>query len=166
MKTEQGTVEQRMERFERVCRNAGVKLTPQRLEIFREVAASGEHPDAETVLHGVRRRIPCLSLDTVYRGLWLLADLGLVTTLGPGHERTRFDANLERHHHFVCRSCGLTRDFYSDALDGLELPDAVERLGRVETTQVEVRGICRSCAAKRERGEKSETEAPPPEERG
>jgi Fur family transcriptional regulator, peroxide stress response regulator len=157
MKTGQGTVEQRMERFERVCREAGVKLTPQRMEIFREVAASGEHPDAETVLQGVRRRIPCLSLDTVYRGLWLLSDLGLVATLGHPHERTRFDANLDRHHHFVCRKCGLTRDFYSDALDGLELPDAVAALGRVEATHLEVRGICSSCAAKRERGEKSET---------
>ena len=148
MKSNERKVEQRMERFRRVCRDAGVKLTPQRMEIFREVAQSGDHPDAETVFSGVRERIPSLSLDTVYRALWLLADLGLITTLGPPRERTRFDANLEPHHHSVCSQCGLTRDFYSDAFDALEPPDSVEALGQIEATHVEIRGICHACAAK------------------
>ena len=119
MKTAEREVEACMERFEQVCRDAGAKLTHQRMEIFREVAQSGDHPDAETVFQGVRQRIPSLSLDTVYRALWLLSDLGLITTLGPPRGRTRFDANLTRHHHFVCSNCGLTRDFYSDDFDDL-----------------------------------------------
>ncbi|MEZ5064963.1 MAG: Fur family transcriptional regulator [bacterium] len=135
-----------MEHFEQVCRSAGVKLTHQRMEVFREVARSGHHPDAETIHRGVRARLPTVSLDTVYRALWLLSDLGLITTLGPSRERTRFDANLRRHHHFVCVRCGLTRDFYSDAFDDLKLPHSVRALGRVETTQVEARGVCHECA--------------------
>jgi len=135
-----------MTHFEQVCRRAGVKLTHQRMEVFREVAGSGDHPDAETIHRGVRRRVPTVSLDTVYRALWLLGDLGLVTTLGPARERTRFDANLGRHHHFVCVRCGLTRDFHSDALDGLTLPPSIRAIGRVETTRVEARGVCRECA--------------------
>ncbi len=135
-----------MARFEQACRSAGVKLTHQRIEVFREVAESGDHPDAETIHRGVRERIPTMSLDTVYRTLWLLSDLGLITTLGPSRERTRFDANLRRHHHFVCLRCGLTRDFYSDAFDELRLPQSVRALGRVEATHVEARGVCRECA--------------------
>ena len=148
MKTERDTVEQRMARFEQVCRDAGVKLTHQRLEIFRELAGSADHPDAETVHRGVRERMPTVSLDTVYRTLWLLSDLGLITTLGPPKERARFDANLDRHHHFVCVECGLTRDFVSDAFDGLPLPRAVGDIGRVVSTHVEARGLCRDCAGK------------------
>ena len=148
MKIGKREIEQRMERFEEVCRNSGMKLTHQRMEIFREVAQTGDHPDAEKVYQGVRKRMPTISLDTVYRTLWLLKDLGLITTLGPPRERTRFDANLSHHHHFVCIQCGLTRDFYSDEFDELRLPDSVKAFGRVETTQVEVKGVCLKCNAK------------------
>jgi Fur family peroxide stress response transcriptional regulator len=146
VKTDNREIERRMLRFEQVCRSAGVKLTHQRMEIFREVAQTGEHPDAESVYRGVRNRIPTVSLDTVYRALWLLSDLGLVTTLGPSHGRTRFDANLTRHHHFVCVRCGLTRDFCSEAFDELRLPQSIRAIGRVETTHVEALGVCRQCA--------------------
>ena len=148
MRIRKREIEQRMERFEEVCRNSGMKLTHQRMEIFREVAQTGDHPDAEKVYQGVRKRMPTMSLDTVYRTLWLLKDLGLITTLGPPRERTRFDANLSHHHHFVCIQCGLTWDFYSDAFDELRLPDSVKAFGRVETTQVEVKGVCLKCNAK------------------
>lgn len=147
MKVTQDDVQRRIESFEQVCHSRGAKLTHQRLEIFREVLESGDHPDAERVFHGVRRRMPTVSLDTVYRTLWWLRDLGLVTTLGLSRERARFDANLGRHHHFVCTRCGLTRDIHSDAFDSLDLPDSVKTLGHAESIQVEVRGLCIQCAA-------------------
>lgn len=139
-------IKQRMARFEQVCRDAGVRLTHQRMEIFREVAQVDDHPNAEIIYKRVRERMPTVSLDTVYRTLWMLNDHGLITTLGPSRERTRFDANLTRHHHFVCVRCGATRDFYSDEFDELKLPSSVKALGRIVTTLVEVRGICRECA--------------------
>ncbi len=148
MKITQRDIERRMTRFNEACRKSGAKLTHQRMEIFREVAQTGDHPDVEMVYQGVRERISMISLDTVYRTLWWLKELGLVTTLGPPRERARFDANLNRHHHFVCIKCGLTRDFYSDTFDELRLPDAVKAFGRVETTQVEIKGICLKCNAK------------------
>jgi Fur family peroxide stress response transcriptional regulator len=149
MNPEPKDIQQRLERFEQVLRTAGVRLTPQRLEIFREVAQAGDHPDAETVFRRLRKRMPTVSLDTVYRTLWLLNDHGLITTLGTARERTRFDANLVRHHHFVCTRCGLTRDFYSEDLDDLQLPSAARAFGKIETTVVEVRGVCRECAGKK-----------------
>jgi Fur family peroxide stress response transcriptional regulator len=137
-----------MAQFERACRDAGVRLTHQRLEIFREVARADDHPDAETVHRRVRERMPTVSLDTVYRTLWLLTEQGLVTTLGSSRERTRFDANLTRHHHFVCVQCGSTRDFESEELDELVLPSSAKAFGRIVTTRVEVRGVCRACAGR------------------
>ena len=148
MKIKKKEVEQRMQHFETVCRDEGIKLTHQRIEIFREVAQSGDHPDADQVFQHVRDRVPTVSLDTVYRTLWLLNDLGLIATLGSSRERTRFDANLQSHHHFVCRRCGLTRDFYSNDLDNIPLPDSIGSFGEIEATHVEVRGICRECAGK------------------
>lgn len=139
-------IAKRMDQLKDGLRRAGVKLTHQRLEIFHEVAASEEHPDAETIFKAVRRRMPTVSLDTVYRTLWLLIDLGLLATLGPPLGRARFDANLDPHHHFVCTKCGLTRDFTSQDLDRLKIPDSVQRMGRVEVARVEVRGLCTQCS--------------------
>jgi Fur family peroxide stress response transcriptional regulator len=148
MKIKKKDVEQRIKLFETVCRGEGIKLTDQRIEIFREVAQAGDHPDAEQVFQRVRDRIPTVSLDTVYRTLWLLKDLGLVVVLGSSRERTRFDANLKSHHHFVCGQCGLTRDFYSNDFDNIKLPDSVGSFGKIEATHVEVRGVCRECIEK------------------
>ena len=149
MKIKKKEVEQRMKHFETVCRDEGIKLTHQRIEIFREVAQTGDHPDADLVYQRVRDRIPTVSLDTVYRTLWLLNDLGLVKTLGSSRGRTRFDANLNRHHHFVCGQCGFTRDFDSSTLDNIRLPDSVGSLGEIVATHVEVSGICRECLDKK-----------------
>lgn len=138
-------VERRLDRLQAAARAAGVKLTHQRLEIFRALASSHEHPDADAVYRAVRRRLPTVSLDTVYRTLWTLHDLGLVATLGPQRDRIRFDANLEPHHHFVCVRCGLVRDFQSEPLSNLPLPEEVTALGSVHDAHVEVRGTCQPC---------------------
>ncbi len=127
------------------AKEAGIKLTHQRLEIFRELAGTQEHPDAETIFRAVQQRMPTVSLDTVYRTLWMLHDLGLVTTVGPQRGAVRFDANLDRHHHYVCVRCGLVRDFESEDLNGLRVPDAVKQLGSIVDAHVEVRGLCARC---------------------
>ena len=147
MKIDRTELDRRMDRFAQVCRESGAKLTHQRMEIFREVAQSGNHPDAESVYQGVRRRMPTVSLDTVYRTLWWLKGLNLVNTLGPARGRTRFDAKLHSHHHFVCRKCGGMQDFHSDRLDVLNITETVRPIGRIETIQVEVKGVCRACTA-------------------
>lgn len=149
LKVSQREISTRMNRFVETCRASGAKLTHQRMEIFREVAQAIDHPDAEKVYRRVRKRVPTVSLDTVYRTLRWLEELGFISTLGPLRERARFDGNLRQHHHFVCVRCGLTRDFYSDHLNNLELPESVKAIGRVETMQVEVNGVCYDCAAKR-----------------
>jgi Fur family peroxide stress response transcriptional regulator len=135
----------RLNRFQDSLKRAGVRLTHQRLEVFRQVARTDRHPDAETVYKAVRKRVPAISLDTVYRTLWLLLDLGLITTLSQHRDRARFDANMSSHHHFVCTKCGRTKDFYSREFDRLRIPKAVRAMGRIERTYVEVRGLCSGC---------------------
>ena len=139
-------IDRRLERYQVLVKRAGIKLTPQRLEIFRIVAASEEHPSAEVVHQAVRARMPMVSLDTVYRTLWLLTDLGLLATLGPRQGSVRFDANLEQHHHYFCTRCGGVRDFDSAEFNALRIPDCVTDFGLILSAHVEVRGICAACA--------------------
>ena len=152
MKVSKTEAARRLEGSKTAFRQAGVKLTHQRLEIFREVAGSIDHPDAEAIFLAVRGRMPTVSLDTVYRTLWLLSELGLITRLGPRRESVRFDANLGQHHHYVCMQCGLTRDFVSPALDATQVPAGVRDLGSVVAVRVEARGFCAKCAKARSRG--------------
>lgn len=161
-RAEPGGSERRLQHLKVVAREAGLKLTHQRLEIFRELAGTEEHPDAETVFRAVQQRMPTVSLDTVYRTLWMLHDLGLVTTLGPQRYGARFDANLDRHHHFSCVRCGLVRDFESAELDGLRVPESIKRLGSVVEAHVEVRGLCATC----QRGQGTSKDKHPPGTRG
>lgn len=137
----------RLKRFAETCRRRGLKVTHQRTEVFRELAAREDHPAAETVYQQVRRRVPAISRDTVYRTLALLEAQGLIRKAGILSNQGRYDANTERHHHFVCMACGRVQDFYSEALDDLPLPRSVKSLGRIQSAQVQVRGVCSACAA-------------------
>lgn len=134
-----------LEEVKAALRAAGVKLTHQRLEVFREVAGAQDHPDVETVFQGVRRRLPTISLDTVYRTLALFTELGLLTTLGSPRDRYRFDANLQPHHHFVCTQCGFTADFCHEEFNRLTIPAVARVFGQAARAQVAVWGICRRC---------------------
>jgi Fur family peroxide stress response transcriptional regulator len=139
------TLKDRMASFMEMSQILGVKATHQRIEIYREVASSDSHPDVNTIYHRVKKRIPTIALDTVYRNLKFLADHGLVTVMGLSHEHLRVDANLEPHHHFVCVQCGLIRDFSSAALNKLPIPREAKHFGRPTAVQVEVKGICSQC---------------------
>jgi len=145
MNVEKGVIDHRVAGYREAARKSGVKLTQQRLEIFRAIASSLEHPDAEAVFKSVKKKMPAVSLDTVYRTLWLLKDLGLILTLGPRRETIRFDANLLRHHHFICERCGLMRDFESGEFDSIGIPKSAEGFGTVTETHIELRGLCRGC---------------------
>ena len=138
-------IDRRVQAFVRTCRERGMKVTHQRMEVFRELATSAEHPDAETLYQRVSERVPSISRDTVYRTLSTLETEGLVRKVEPLFDRARYDANLDHHHHFVCTECGMVRDFYSQALDDLPIPRSVEALGEVACAQVQVRGTCSAC---------------------
>ncbi|HZK28792.1 MAG TPA: transcriptional repressor [Clostridia bacterium] len=141
-------IEKRVAEFLKLCRQQNVKATHQRTEILRELAANEEHPDAETILVRVREKIPAISVDTVYRTLRLLEDRGVIARVGSVRDKARYDANTDRHHHFVCTACGMIGDFYSDAMDRVPVPLEVAEMGSVEGVYVELRGICRTCKQK------------------
>lgn len=155
--TPEEKIEDRIARFLETCRRQGVKATHQRVEILRELAGSEEHPDAEMIFTRVRKRIPTISVDTVYRTLRLFEEKGVIARVGSMRDRARFDANTERHHHFVCTECGLIGDFYSDEMDRLPVSGEVSEMGSVEGVYVELRGICRTCRQQCERDARTQS---------
>lgn len=122
-----------------------MRLTRQRLEIIREIAATEEHPDVETIYGMVRRRVPAVSLDTVYRTLSVLYECGVVNRMMVAAGSARYDPDVSRHHHFVCSKCGAVVDVISSERDAFRSSDCASAIGAVERVEVYFRGICREC---------------------
>ncbi|HBI15761.1 MAG TPA: transcriptional repressor [Desulfobulbaceae bacterium] len=131
--------------FEQACREKGFKMTQQRLEIFRELAAASDHPAAETIHRRLLPKLPTLSLDTVYRTLSTFEHHGLITKVDTTESQARFEAAGEEHHHLICRKCGRITDFYWQRFDETALPPDIDRWGRVSKKNVTLYGICKEC---------------------
>jgi len=134
--------------YEDALREAGVKVTRQRLEIIREVVLAKGHPSIGEVYEAVRVRMPSISLDTVYRTMRTLSAMGMIHPVGSSGERVRFDADSTPHHHFLCSICGEAYDFVCPELDAIPVPVQAQALGLVRGSRIEVRGVCKKCIEK------------------
>jgi Fur family peroxide stress response transcriptional regulator len=141
-------LELRMDAFKDACKSAGLKLTHQRMEIFRELARSDDHPDAMRIYSRVRRRMPSISFDTVYRTLRTFEEEGMISMVGVWGDRQKFDAKSDKHHHFVCVECGAILDMSDPEIDNLAIPREAFKVGVPRSLHVEVRGRCAKCAEK------------------
>jgi Fe2+ or Zn2+ uptake regulation protein len=127
-------------------RDRGLKVTPQRQSIFRTLSSSTVHPTAESVYAAVSSEMPTISLRTVYQTLNDLAAMGELSALDLGTGSTRFDPNLEPHHHLVCDDCGSIEDLHAE-FPGVTVPPGGEGQGfEVRTTEIVFRGRCAACA--------------------
>jgi Fe2+ or Zn2+ uptake regulation protein len=126
----------------------GLRLTEQRRLILATVGGTDSHPTAERVHAEVRRRLPRVSLATVYRNLRLLARQGLLSELRQGPS-VRFDARVDRHHHFTCSGCARIFDL-EEPMDATLDAQVTARTGfRVSHHHIEFYGRCAACLAGR-----------------
>ncbi|MCB2211935.1 transcriptional repressor [bacterium] len=133
------------DRFIKMARERKLKVTPQRVEIFRTLALSHEHPSAEQIHKDVREHLPAVSLDTVYRTLATLEQHGLIDRVNTSDDRARYEVHDHDHHHFVCVKCKEVYDVEWPEFDQLPLPAGVADLGLPMQPRVELKGICRKC---------------------
>ena len=122
-----------------------MKVTPQRQSVIRALVDSTVHPTAESVYAAVSAELPTISLRTVYQTLNDLAAMGELQALDLGTGSTRFDPNLEPHHHLVCATCGRVEDLHAD-FPGVEVPPAATAGFEVRSTEIVFRGRCAGCA--------------------
>lgn len=132
------------EELDALFRSVGLKMTNQRVAVYREVAESGLHPSVEEVYERVRGYLPAISLNTVYRTLAVLVEKGLLRRPEKSNNKTFYDGNRQEHHHFVCSRCGRVQDVYIDNIENLDVAGIDER---VEEIAVQLRGICAVCRA-------------------
>ncbi|GAB4330486.1 MAG: Fur family transcriptional regulator [Calditrichia bacterium] len=134
-----------LKKFEEICRNHNLKITPQRVAIYRALLESQEHPSAVTVHEKIKKQYPNVSLDTVNRTLLTFSEIGLLKIVEGRGDPKRFDINLNPHHHFRCIRCGKIEDFYFEEFDNLQIPGTLQNRYVVTSRRVHLEGICSEC---------------------
>ena len=136
------------QQFRDLAWKCGLAATHQREVVYEVVVASHGHHSPEQIYAAVRRRIPSISLATVYNNLRLFVERGLLREVTPHASTLRVDGNLEPHHHLVCSRCKSVQDIKVDFIDlnrlSRQLPDGFD----LTQPLVEVFGICRRCRGK------------------
>ena len=132
-------------RFAAECRGRGLRVTAQRLAVYRAVAEDLSHPSAESVYDRVRVQLPMLSPATVYRILESLEREALVRRVSTTGGVARYDANLTPHQHLVCRVCGTMMDHFAPALAATPLPEAPVPGFEIEAMDIRLVGRCDRC---------------------
>ena len=122
-----------------------MRNTRQREVVLEAVRSTMDHPTADWVHRRARRRVPRISLGTVYRNLKRLAEAGLIREIHAGGHSVRFDGNTGPHHHVRCVRCGRVNDLEVD-LDTRREQRAARALDfEVLGHHVEIQGVCRDC---------------------
>ncbi|MGB3614692.1 MAG: Fur family transcriptional regulator [Elainellaceae cyanobacterium] len=122
----------------------GLRVTPQRYAIYASLKARKDHPTAELLLDDINQNFPTSSQATVYNSLQTLCDVGLVREVLLEHGVARYDANVQPHHHCICRQCGGISDLSWSTFEAVDL-NHVDVPFRPESYEVTVRGICGDC---------------------
>ncbi|HXH84237.1 MAG TPA: transcriptional repressor [Candidatus Tectomicrobia bacterium] len=146
------TVDRWCAEFERRCRATGLRVTPQRLAVYRALAEDASHPTADGVYAAVRRRLPGFSRATVYRVLDSLEREHLIRRVSTPQGVARFDANVDHHQHLVCRVCGTMIDVSVPALADATPPTIDVPGFVVERLDVRLVGRCGGCRRGGKRG--------------
>ena len=131
-------------------RARGLRLTEPRRLILEAVRATDAHPSAFAVYRVVQKRLPRVSLATVYRNLRRLAAEGFLLERA-GVDGLRFDGNVERHDHFSCLSCRRVFDVPPAEAPGARRRIATRTGFEVLDHRVEFYGVCAACRRHRTR---------------
>ncbi|MCY3882623.1 MAG: transcriptional repressor [Chloroflexi bacterium] len=127
-------------------REAGFRVTPQRLLVASALRHAGRHLSAAEIAEEVRSVYPVVDLSTVYRTVEMLKRLHLATATDMGGDDLLFEWSAgEAHHHLICSRCRKTQVLDHTYLEGL-----AERVGRDFGFQADLQhfaifGVCQEC---------------------
>ena len=145
----------RVEQLQTALREAGYRMTPQRLAICDVLADSREHPTPYRVYEQVRQHFPTVSIATVYNTLNALRDLGEIVEIGLGRSETHYEPHLEPHANLICLRCGRITDFEDLPMTQLHDQIALHSGFAIKNTRIDVYGLCRECQETYERSDES-----------
>jgi Fur family transcriptional regulator, peroxide stress response regulator len=131
--------------FRELCQENGIAVTHQRQVLYEAMKTTHGHPSPEEVYAQAKKKVPAISLATVYKNIHLFAESGVFREVSMHHGSLRVEMNDESHHHMVCSKCKAITDIGERAWAGVEAGQAAGRISGVERYAVDVIGICAKC---------------------
>lgn len=125
------------------------RLTNQKKAILDYLRSTSYHPDAYEVFEVVKKKLPQISLATVYRNLDSMAKKGLIKEMRIKPDRFNYDGIGIKHHHFQCTTCRMVFNIEGDLFLNFEKISESGVVGLVEDYDVMLRGICTNCQRKK-----------------
>jgi Fur family peroxide stress response transcriptional regulator len=138
-------IQQKMDAFSARCRQSGLKITPQRLAIYKALLTTTAHPSADMVYQRIGETFPNISFDTVNRTLLTLNEIGAAFVVEGSGEVRRFDANFESHQHFKCIKCKRIIDVFHEPFNDVQVPVELGEKFKVLRKTVYFEGYCDEC---------------------
>src|SRR3984885_15113087 len=122
----------------------GLRLTPQRQQVYDVLLQKRDHPTAEEVFIRAKKQMPEISHATVYNCLDALVKSGLIRQVTLDRGATRFCPNMHEHCHFYCDECDTVYDvdLPNKAHEAVALPKGF----RVQHFDIAIHGLCADCA--------------------
>lgn len=128
-----------------IFRAKKLKLTPQRLAVYKYLMSTTEHPSAETVYKSIQPEYPTMSLATVYKALKTLVEVNLIQEINVGEGNFRYDGTVLSHPHIQCINCRKVEDMSTLNLTYLNEEAKKHTDFRILSSQIYFYGVCKDC---------------------
>lgn len=122
-----------------------LKLTPQRLAVYKYLISTKEHPSAEVIYKALQPDYPTMSLATVYKAVKTLVEVNLVKEINVGEGNFRYDGNNSDHAHIQCTSCNQVNDLEGVSFSNLNKIAEDNSGYQVVYNKVFFYGLCKEC---------------------
>ncbi len=124
----------------------GMRMTKQRKVVYEVLSEiSAQHPTASEVFVEATKKMPNISLATVYNCLEAMTDAGVISQVNVDREASRFCANRAPHAHFYCTQCSRVFDIELSAGHDGGAPWHLPAGSRIDELNVSMKGVFGSC---------------------
>ncbi len=135
------------------CRKKGVKVTPQRIALFKILSDKSLHPTIAEIYERTRADFPSMSLNTVYKTVRLFTELGFLSQFKSKDSTIRFEAKIKPHHHIICLKCRKISDVFDKSLDSIKLSSSKKDDFDIVKHDVIFYGYCNNCKNERRKAQ-------------
>lgn len=139
---------------ERLNKTKSLRTTQQRMVILEELRRLNNHPSADELYERVRKKIPRISLGTVYRNLEVLTQLGEIQTLNLSGSLKRYDGIPHKHYHIRCVNCDRVDDAPIAPLNQIEDELYKATVFEIIGHNLEFTGLCPDCTKENQKTRK------------
>ena len=136
-----------LSRFKNILRSEGLKYTPQRVAILKEVLKDKGHRECEDIYLALKKSVRHVSRASVYRTMDILVNNGYARKIEIGDGRARYEGKIgiPHHDHMICTSCGEIIEFVDQDVEDLQNKIAKRYHFKLQRHVHQLFGICKKC---------------------